>query len=716
MVFKNTTSDIGDVLYISTDVPILGITALSAFLDSTVGENPNTYFNRQFQYSLDGITWSAWISLTNANLAAIEIPPVGSTFYIQYSYTEAGLTNGLLTFNYIDLEGDFSAPEDGPVYESSSFANFFIMNNVCSIAWSINVLEKLYKQGQLPKAMIRNQSGNGTDDKDFIDIWRSITHFFALFVCLARYFQYFYQDIRLLSEFLQERDLIVNNFTQIDDMVYLMTYFIDEIRQRGTRQIFKPKGTTYEGSSLIKAVDGEYLRLINYQVIDEFIANLNKNEHIGWNLRNSSPCYKGLEGRLNCNKYYCDYIEDCELSQLSILSASLPYVSKVVDHTISDDDPEESISASGSYSESYSLSESQRGGEIVLRLHPPGVGKSIGIGGSTGRIVVNPNMDYEVIFRIRTTGSTLPTFTFGVNSFDLNNNPTNSFIINKPGSVSNIFCKQSTLNKGQQYYFVRGILYNCNTYREYIPDLSYNPGIIVYSGGYYYRAKLIVPTYTTPALNPDYWVLLPKDAITNMFPLNTGRGQNLLLDEATQQIDPFINYDQKNATSDSLYVYDIRVQPLRTEYSKGFLDITNILEIWNVNQNLALSEQTVVNKTRKFLIPANVVLIENFLDDVFEENSVSQSESLSLRTGSGAAATLSISGGVIVGIGILSGGLGYGSGTKVIIFDPGGGGVGGGSGAIATPIIGINGSIIGINIVNGGVGYHITTTTVTITG
>jgi hypothetical protein len=62
-----------------------------------------------------------------------------------------------------------------------------------------------------------------------------------------------------------------------------------------------------------------------------------------------------------------------------------------------------------------------------------------------------------------------------------------------------------------------------------------------------------------------------------------------------------------------MYIYDIRVQILSTDYSKCFVASSNLLEIFNTNNNQNISEEKIINFTNHYLIPANVVLKENFV-------------------------------------------------------------------------------------------------------
>lgn len=613
MIIQNKSDAIGDIITIKTDTPLLGLITLQSFIDVTQGEYIDRFFSKSFRYSVDGVNYTQFVPLTNNNLANVQVQ-ANDTFYAEYRYQREGVDpTGLLEFDSVTLTGLFSQLVDGPAYNASNFAQYFNQNNICSIAWSVNVLEKLYKKGIVPKYIERGLTGDNADDRDYIDFWRAITHYFALFVCLARKFQFFYQDRNLLLEYLKQRGLFVCEDIDQQDLLYLMQNYYDEIRQRGTRQVFKSKSNT-------KEVDGEYLRLICFDTNDEFISNLNKNEHIGWNVGNSSPLYKGVEGRLNTNKFYIDFVDDISsFSDLSVNSSYLPYLS-IGESSISN-----SISSSNSNSDSTPTTYNND----VLIIHNPGNNNMAGIGNGDKKIIINPHIDYEITFFIKTRNSILPQITFGVNAYDINNNLIDLLQIDTL-AIQNNFLVQQQMNQEDKFYFVRGILFNKNNYKPYDSAKSYKANSIVSYSGSYYKSKRAVPVNGTildlgvamsePGIiqsnSPilwDFWQILTTDEISGHFKTNLNLGHNLLLVDSVVKIDPYILYDNTNNSTADIYIKDIRVQPLSTDYSKGFIQVSNILEIWNTQNNQTYSEKEIEDIAKRYLIPYNVILKENFI-------------------------------------------------------------------------------------------------------
>src|ERR1035437_5553249 len=91
-IIENVSTEGGDVLSIKTDIPIVGLIALSQFVDTTEGERTTDYFRKEFKYSVNGgLTFSSWIGLTTINIAAVDISKFDA-FVIEYRYTRVGTT------------------------------------------------------------------------------------------------------------------------------------------------------------------------------------------------------------------------------------------------------------------------------------------------------------------------------------------------------------------------------------------------------------------------------------------------------------------------------------------------------------------------------------------------------------------------------------------------------------------------------------------------
>jgi hypothetical protein len=129
MVIENTASNVGDVLLIAGNAPIVGVVTLTGYNDDTLGETGTKYFIKEFSYSLDGIFFSEWEILNDSNIQNIQIS--SEVLYINYRYTRQGSdATGLLTWLDTHLVGIFSIPfcPNYFVLPKSIFKDYFCYN------------------------------------------------------------------------------------------------------------------------------------------------------------------------------------------------------------------------------------------------------------------------------------------------------------------------------------------------------------------------------------------------------------------------------------------------------------------------------------------------------------------------------------------------------------------------------------------------------------
>jgi len=100
-VTGSSTDANGDQLLVSLQTPYENVTEIIGFTDSITGESTSCYYNKDFRWGIDGVTYSDWVSLTDANLQTLVLNPANK-FWIQYRYTQVG--DCTLTFNSIALE------------------------------------------------------------------------------------------------------------------------------------------------------------------------------------------------------------------------------------------------------------------------------------------------------------------------------------------------------------------------------------------------------------------------------------------------------------------------------------------------------------------------------------------------------------------------------------------------------------------------------------
>lgn len=560
-IIENRSTEVGDVILIEADVPLIGIIALTDFIDTTLGETLDNFFTREFRYSIDGVNYTDWIELTISNIESIEIDS-RDTLFIEYRYTHDGdpSVSGSLAFVDATLYGDFTSLSCGDAYVNSMLKEFVgDCNNICSLGWAINVLEKLYKEGLLAKFMERDRSSNTAEDRDFIDYWRTITHYFALYVCLARSFKSYGTEEALLREFLRQRGLFFCSSTSLEDLLYLKSSFYDEYRQRGTIQIVRKKNsvqgvdesldlslsgslsTSLSESELLKEVNGELLRLICYQAdCDEFIFNLRRPEEAGWTLGQSSPLYLGTLAMNGANKAYETSSDIGPLSQYPLLN--LTYIDRV-----------------------------EELGRTSMRIQNVPAGEVAGIGSIatlSQRIPVDSALSYELTFAVRQVGIDNSVSASSSVSAPIEGNLTcGVFIFDEAGVAldclnfdsiaQSTFFEKQALNREDMYYDIRCILYR--------------------NGG-----------------TGERW-------------LDIGFGENLILPEGACTLVPYIVLDNEDGIGGEIYLHNIKLRPLGLDYPIAFVGTANWIDVWMKNRNDELTTRKLEQTMRRYLLPYNSV-------------------------------------------------------------------------------------------------------------
>lgn len=174
---------------------------------------------------------------------------------------------------------------------------------------------------------------------------------------------------------------------------------------------------------------------------------------------------------------------------------------------------------------------------------------------------VDHSIDYEISFWFRQAEIT-PSFELSVDTFDCNLNTTQPIeIVNGTPENRFIFDTEQVIpyhsNNADIWRFARYILYN----KDRTPEPS----------------------------------LQPKTSL--------GVGRNLIMDPnettANLLVNLFCTYDQ-------IQVWNFKVKPLSTPFSTGFVQSTNLLEVWRKNNNKKKTETDIDNIANRLLFPYNV--------------------------------------------------------------------------------------------------------------
>lgn len=371
----NRLNKIGDVLVIESEVTISGKFVLSNFVDFTNGsKNPQKDLKREFRYSIDGLFWSDWIILTPYNLSKSSVNSERYvTFQVRYTLLSVGAAPvEIQSFSFFG--NVVKSLSDMPNMRNSMFND--IWNSREHLELSQNLFCKLYHRGILPSYITRGENRDYLEDEHFIELFVSISKYFALFFLSQEQFENIYDKERLLYEFVRQNTFMIDDSSVTKEELQILTSnYFNEIRKRGTIKTFQ-RGNDNN-------VDGEFLRFIRNKEGDEFLVENLSPSSFGWCLGVSSPLYASLTGdRFN----------------------------KIVDKTFEDLGKHNIVSKVDG-----SVSNSKLDGYGVLKLSTSSsTGSACGLGYITNQddvdkgklIVVDSKIDYKISFKIRVLSST----------------------------------------------------------------------------------------------------------------------------------------------------------------------------------------------------------------------------------------------------------------------------------------------------------------------
>jgi hypothetical protein len=528
----NDITAIGDVFEIQTLNPIIGIQTITGYSDVVLNETMNRFFVREFRYSLNAITYSEWIELTDLNLNDIFVTD-SDIFDIQYRYTRSGTDySGYLTFISIQLDGTIHDIPNPQIFTDLYFNKFFNYNDDTVIRWALNVLDKLYKKGIVANYVERETEGG--NDEDYLAFFGALTHFMAILVRYAREFKDFTFNDVLLTEYLRQKGIFVSEGTSLSDLQDILQNVYLNFMYRGTN----------------KMVSGELLRLIRKGATDEFIWGLLEPEKTIWNVNNNSPMYKGSKNAINLVKAY-EYNEQIEsLSIYPLIEDS--FVSLYTDGSI------DVMRILDVHALSYFPIDTIFSGIGDAKINDK-------------LIVVDSRLSYEITFKVK-QAILGDYFSMNIYLYDKDQNLLVDGLISAvDGTQTNSVIDSASLLKDDEYYFIRAIIFNEN--------MSYN--------------------------------------VKNV--LDIGFGNHLIFNNSNAkymeiELGSYVigggDWDGLN----DLRIYDFKVRPLWM-IADGFVMVSNTIVSF-IENNSEQDNNTVLNNIKRFMIPYNCNLKNQFLDEL----------------------------------------------------------------------------------------------------
>lgn len=283
-----------------------GVQSIVSFTDDISPTDENVYFEKYFQYTVDGIHWSDWLELNETNLLSVNVK-INHIFSIKYKYISKGASEASkLWIHSIKLNIVYFEPTPPSFYKNFFTKNYFGFFNTNSIEWSVNVLNKIFQKGIVPEFIERKNNINWQDE-DFINFWWTVIYFHSLKVSYDEIFTELFHYPYLLKEFIKQKGLYVSNNSSIDEYYYIVNHYYDEVMKRGSASILDKNRilpSEYNGVS----IKGELLRLCNQKESIESVFGVISEYETGWIVGYTSPIY-------NYADFYRDFIRAFEISE-----------------------------------------------------------------------------------------------------------------------------------------------------------------------------------------------------------------------------------------------------------------------------------------------------------------------------------------------------------------------------------------------------------------
>lgn len=297
-----------DSLTLKNDNPIIGATKVLSLTVETF-EGKGFVLEKFFRYTLDSLNWSEFKELSEVNLKKIDIKK-NHFFDIEYRFVCKEVKYPGEKFypelKSVSIDFEYEIPQEPELYKNFFYKKFFPFYNSDSIKWSLNVLNKIYKSGILAKYVERDTNRNWSDE-DFIDFWWPIIYFYALRLNYNNVYTKLYWYPELLKKYLEQKGIFLGSKTRLDECIYLMLYYYDEISRRGSVSVLEKKKDLPQNFENV-TIRGELLRLIDKEDSDEFLSAIIPSDENGWIVGRTCPLFSETDT-------YKGYVKGYEITE-----------------------------------------------------------------------------------------------------------------------------------------------------------------------------------------------------------------------------------------------------------------------------------------------------------------------------------------------------------------------------------------------------------------
>lgn len=590
---SNILHNIGDVLLVRIEPQLRGYVTLSGYTDNLTGITSTRNVTREFQLSTDnGIFWTQFKELNPANLSA-ETLVVDDSLIIIVKYTRIGTDDtGDIEFNDINFTGSWQTNEFvAPTLMNSIFSS--VVNTPQYVHLFRNLFKKLYFRGILPEYITRGANRDKKEDEDFISLTSTIARFFSLLIRFFKRFENFRNDEELLREQIRQYGIYFNEKTiTLEELQYLASHIFNQTNQRGTNLIFYRKGELLPNGENAP-IDGEFIRLLQQEVLNELLYEEIDIDKIGWCLSKSSPMYRGTSFSIHLNKAPEDTVSFGDISKyttsytgngvVAIISAS-PYA----DENCLLLQPNNDESALGRINDTFPITANLCNVDYQIDYEITFMFCVINNQAPDTYYLTTPKPDNiltpagdHLIWQSGGGGAISPAdIKFGVEGFDKHGNLIANPFINLSGNTltNDFFTVNTSKFKEGTWYFVRGILHAYSTHplQGTKTNIGFGEDLIFNSTS----VAQILPYIVCSNGDVNFLILdykiRPLVRGKNILPLNNG------------------NVDAR---------------------SLGFIQSNRWMHVYARNNNISQSQEDVTNIIEKYLMPYKTTNIYTFSEN-----------------------------------------------------------------------------------------------------
>lgn len=506
-----------------------GLSSLSLSFDTN--EDSSNFFERFFRISYN---WGVeYFERQDISQLSSSMPGDIRFVVIELIFVKSGDP----TFNsFMVTDSSFLPLPTLPILEKSVFSKYDIEYSKL-ITYAGFLIRKYISKAIMPKFILDAVTS------DLLDFIQSVCIFYSLLKL---------QSDKLLGV-KQERDIVIkyleswNNFLCRDESIELLNRIkgsqFDEFRKRGTSIPFQ-KNIENNGVG-----NGEVLRLVCYDDCDDFSYGIT-NEC--WSLENTSPLYQGKTNYRVLNRFP-NFIEG-NIQNIRRERGSTGFIDL------------------SNYSTAGANNVIDGDGNLVISSVPNGQTSGLDYDGNVDKLIpINPFWSYEITFKIiqRQPGKYL---SFGVSSFDCENNPTTLNLLNPSfnNAEEDLFLQQYSFPKSNIEYFCRFIIYG---YQRAIEDIQEIPDI--------------------------------------------GVGTNARFPTDASKIALRLFVDNSIGVTNDVSISDLTLNSIMPNFnSSGFIQSKNFFNIWLYNRNRRYGKVEIESILKQYFLTYNTELFLEYEDEI----------------------------------------------------------------------------------------------------